>query len=149
MRSVNRRDIFPALGTVLLGGIATASLAKPESLSAKAVRKETAISKAFRAYHEAYSAMDRIADLSPVKLGSPEDKAREAFLLRESDKLQNALEVLAETRATCHEDLRLKSLIVLKDFPEAVDAFELLPDSVEIRLVLSVAHDAAHLTHIS
>lgn len=40
MRSVNRRDIFPALGTVLLGGIATASLAKPESLSTAHAKPE-------------------------------------------------------------------------------------------------------------
>jgi len=40
MRSVNRRDIFPALGTVLLGGIATASLAKPESLSVAPAKPE-------------------------------------------------------------------------------------------------------------
>lgn len=33
MRSMNRRDIFPAFGAALLGGIATASLAHPESLS--------------------------------------------------------------------------------------------------------------------
>ncbi|KXV34929.1 hypothetical protein AD940_04860 [Gluconobacter thailandicus] len=40
MRSVNRRDIFPALGTILLGGIATASLAKPESLSTAHAKPE-------------------------------------------------------------------------------------------------------------
>lgn len=40
MRSVNRRDIFPALGTVLLGGIATVSLAKPESLSTAQAKPE-------------------------------------------------------------------------------------------------------------
>lgn len=40
MRSVNRRDIFPALGTVLLGSIATASLAKPERLSAAPAKPE-------------------------------------------------------------------------------------------------------------
>lgn len=39
MRSVNRRDIFPALGATALAGLAAAGLAKPETLTAAPAAK--------------------------------------------------------------------------------------------------------------
>ena len=39
MRSINRRDIFPAIGATALAGIAAAGLAKPETLTAAPAAK--------------------------------------------------------------------------------------------------------------
>lgn len=123
MRSVNRRDIFPALGTVLLGGIATASLAKPESLSAPSAKPEGHKSDAHLiALCEQFIAVQRKIDAAHAPISTFEDEERaepvfKALYTHEGDLFRQII----HTPAVGFEGVRAKAKAMISWEREGID----------------------------
>lgn len=111
MRSVNRRDIFPALGTVLLGGIATASLAKPESLSTAHAKPEGHHPDArLIALCEKFISLQHEIDAIHEPIKSFEDEERAEPVLQAIYKRENTLfQQIVHTPAMSISGVRAKA----------------------------------------
>ncbi|MBS1028396.1 hypothetical protein [Gluconobacter albidus] len=123
MRSVNRRDIFPALGAVLLGGIATASLAKPESLSTAPAKPECHKSDTHLiALCEQFIALQREIDLIHEPIDSFEDEERAEPALKEIFKRENEMFAqIIHAPAVTFEGIRAKAKAMISWDREGVE----------------------------
>ncbi|KXV55428.1 hypothetical protein AD947_16140 [Acetobacter tropicalis] len=151
MRSLSRRDIFPALGATALAGIAAAGLAKPETLTAAPIAKPegkspSLIMAAYYSYFEADAAIDSISTEPRYPFGSYEDDEQMERAGRHVDQRQRALETLGSSACSTKEELRAKANVLLHHLPDAIDAFALDRESEEIKLALSVAADAVRFS---
>lgn len=86
--------------------------------------------------------VERSLDDSPEPaFGTPDAEARETFLVGVLQKQSDAIEAAITTPARSVVGLRAKAAMLAHALPPAVSAFELGPDSEEIRLALSLAAD--------
>ena len=123
MRSVNRRDLFPTLGTVLLGGIATASLAKPESVSAAPAKLEGHKSDAHLiALCEQFIAVQDKIDAAHASVDTFEEEQRAEPIFTALYKSENTLfQQIIKTPAVSIAGVRAKTKAMVSWEREGLD----------------------------
>lgn len=150
MRSVNRRDIFPALGTVLLGGIATASLANPESLSAAPAKPEghSLIIAARHEYFKNIHFADVMSAGDPPHsyLSHPDYEIWDRKHLSLLEKAWDAVAFMAVTPSKTWADVKAKAQVANKEFADYCALYVMENQSNETRLALSIIQDIARLS---
>lgn len=112
MRSINRRDIFPAFGAAALAGIAAAGLAKPETLTAAPAAKpegQHPDAKLIAACDEFCRLENKVKDLfEHVSTWEDEDRIEKQHV--ELMNLQEPLlEIITTTPATTLEGLKTQA----------------------------------------
>ena len=148
MRSLSRRDIFPALGATALAGIAAAGLAKPETLTAAKPEGHSPIIAAGNEYKKARSLMDANAATEiPASIpGHPDYPAWQ----KEQDALCKTMwdivAFLSKTPSKTWLDVKVKSEISSLEFPEYCKNFVMEEDADEVQLAISLINDVTRLS---
>lgn len=151
MRSINRRDIFPAFGAAALAGIAAAGLAKPETLTAAPAAKPEGHSLIIAARHEYFKNI-HLADV--MSAGNPPQSYpshpdyeiwdRKHFSLLE--KAWDAAAFMAAAPSKTWADVKAKAQVANKEFTDYCAFHVMENQSNETRLALSIIQDIARLS---
>ncbi|MCX2560558.1 hypothetical protein OQ252_03940 [Acetobacter farinalis] len=149
MRSLSRRDIFPAIGATALAGIAAAGFAKPETLTAAPTAKPEGKSPIIKARDEYFSAradVERIGDEPAATPGHPHHQDNNERSLAACEAMWAAIAFLAHTPAKNLHDLKAKTEVANIEFPEYCDAFVMEETSDEVQLAISIISDLHRLS---
>lgn len=112
MRSINRRDIFPAFGAAALAGIAAAGLAKPETLTAAPVAKpegQHPDAKLIAACDEFCRLENKINDLFKRVVSFEDEDAIEKQHVEITNLQKPFFEIIMTTPATTLEGLKTQA----------------------------------------
>lgn len=149
MRSLSRREIFPALGATALAGIAAAGLAKPETLTAAPQAKpegHSPIIKARNDYFAARADIERIGDEPAATPSHPQYQDNQRRSAAACEAMCAATAFLAHHPAKNRADLIAKAEVANLEFREYCSDFEMQNTSDEVQLALSIIADAVRLT---
>ncbi|OUI94063.1 hypothetical protein HK13_06790 [Acetobacter indonesiensis] len=148
MRSLSRRDIFPALGATALAGIAATGFAKPETLTAAPTAKpegHSPIIKARNEYFVARTELDRLSLLPSASPGHPDYKINDAQMDVVFSKMKKTLSFLVSARAQNMAELRAKADVAEVETRDYVDVFVVEADADEMKIAFSLVADLVRL----
>lgn len=148
MRSLSRRDIFPAIGATALAGIAAAGFATPETLTAASKAKPEGHSPLIQARNEYFAArteLDRLSLLPSASPGHPDYEANDAKMDVVFGTMKTTLAFLASSRARNMAELRAKADVAEVETTDYVDGFVVEKDADEMKIAFSVIADLVRL----
>lgn len=151
MRSLSRRDIFPAFGATALAGIAAAGLAKPETLTAAPAAKpegHSPIIAARNTYQEARALIEAMNVSEPPAAipGHPDYPAWQKKQDALCKTMWDAVTFLSRTNSKTWFDIKAKSEVANLEFPEYCQSFVMEEDADEVRLAISLINDVTRLS---
>lgn len=148
MRSLSRREIFPALGATALVGVTAATFAMPETLTAAPKAKpegHSPIIKARNAYFAARADIERIGDEPAATPNHPHHQDNQRRSTAACDAMCAASAFLAYHPAKDYADLTAKAEVANLEFREYCSDFEMESTSDEVQLALSIIADVVRL----